>query len=90
MLQESAKGFLDTPGRLDEIIKIGEVKDGKQKFYIDTILINKILIQEAGVPAENIIDSEICSVCNSGKIHSRRAHGLNFGLGTALIQKNKM
>ena len=76
-------------GRLEEIIEKGEIKEGKQKFYIDTVLINKILLEEIGVVEENIVDSEICSVCNSNKIHSRRAVGLNFGLGMAIIQKNK-
>ena len=76
-------------GRLEEIIEKGEIKEGKQKFYIDTVLINKILLEEIGVVEENIVDSEICSVCNSNKIHSRRADGLNFGLGMAIIQKNK-
>jgi len=77
-------------GRLGEIIEKGEVKEGKQKFYIDTVLINKILLEEMGVIEENIIDSEICSVCNANKIHSRRADGLNFGLGMAIVQKNKI
>ena len=77
-------------GRLEEIIEKGEVKEGRQKFYIDTVLINKILLEEMGVVEENIIDPGICSVCNSNKIHSRRADGLNFGLGMAIIQKNKM
>jgi len=71
---------------LDDIIIKGNIKDGKQKYYIDTVLINKILLKEEGVLFENIIDSDICSICNSDKIHSRRAEGIEFGLGTALIQ----
>lgn len=73
-------------GKLDEIILIGEKKEGKQKYYIDTIIINKILLLEQGILPENIVDSGICSVCHSDKIHSRRADGVNFGLGCSLIE----
>ena len=34
---------------------------------------------------ENIIDSGICSVCNSDIIHSYRAEKEGYGLNTALI-----
>lgn len=71
--------------RLDEIIEKGEIKEGKQKYYIDTVLINKILLEEAGIPHKNIIDSGICSVCSSDKVHSKRAEGDYFGLGAAFI-----
>lgn len=72
-------------GKLEEIIQKGEVKNGKQKYYIDTILINKILLKEEGIIEKNIIDSQICSVCSCEKVHSRRAEGENFELGCALI-----
>ena len=70
--------------RLEDIIKIGEIKDGKQKYLIDNILINKLMLLEIGVNEENIIDSGICSVCSSEKIHSKRAEGDNFGLRSVL------
>lgn len=72
-------------GRLSEIIKVGEIKDGKQKYLVDTVLINKILLEEEGILPENIYDSNICSVCAAEKIHSRRADGLEFGVGSAII-----
>lgn len=71
--------------RLDEIIEVGGIKDGVQKYYIDTVLINKILMEEAGVLQENIIDSGVCSVCCSNIVHSKRAEGDYFGLGAAFI-----
>lgn len=74
--------------RLDEIIQRGKIKDGKQKYNIDSVLINKILLKDLRIKDENIVDSGICSVCDSDKIHSRRADGLDFGLGTAIIQLN--
>lgn len=73
--------------KLEEIISVGEIKEGTQRYFIDNILINKILLVEAGIKEENIFDSNICSVCHSDLIHSRRADGAeNFGLGTALIK----
>ena len=72
-------------GRLDEIITVGEVKDGVQKYLVDTVLINKILLKDMGVLEENILDSGICSMCHSDKIHSRRADGEGFQLGSLII-----
>ena len=73
-------------GKLDEFIFKGEIKDGKQKYYIDTVMINKIIFRdECGIKAKNIIDSNICSVCHSDKVHSYRAEGKDFKLATAVI-----
>jgi len=71
--------------RLDEIITLGEVKDGVQKYNIDTILINRILLKELGIKDENIIDCGICSFCEGDKVHSARNEGKNFKRGTAII-----
>lgn len=61
----------------------GEIAD---KWVIDTVLINKIMLSECGLLSENIIDSGICSVCNSKVIHSCRADGKDsFGLNSAMI-----
>lgn len=75
-------------GNLNEIIVKGELKENKQKYYIDTVLINKILLKNEGVLEKNIVDSNICSVCSKDKIHSRRAEGEDFELGCALIAIN--
>ena len=65
---------------LDDIItKTGD------KWHIDTILINRIILNQMGLLKENIIDSGICSVCNKDIIHSFRAEGENYGLNTAII-----
>ena len=71
--------------RLEEIIEVGEIKDGKTKYMIDTVLINQILLEDLGVKKSNIIDCEICSSCNQDKIHSARAEGENFKRATAVI-----
>ena len=68
---------------LRQIDKIIEQKN--DKWNIDTILINRIILREAGLLDENIIDSGICSVCNKDIIHSFRAEGPSYGLSTAII-----
>ena len=58
----------------------------EDRWAIDTVEINKILLKQAGLKEENIIDSGICSVCNSDQIHSFRVEGPGYGLGTAIIE----
>jgi len=71
--------------RLEDIIEIGEIKKGKTKYMIDTILINKILFKQLGIKDENVIDCGICSVCNSDRIYSARVQGEGFRRATAVI-----
>ena len=73
-------------------IKASEDPDGfilkssqNNKYYIDTIEINRLILKNAGLKPENIIDSGICSVCNKDLIHSYRAHGENSGRATLII-----
>lgn len=71
--------------KTDEFIEKGKIIDGKQKYFIDTVMINKILFKELGLKDNNIIDCNICSVCNSEKINSYRVEGKEFKLATAII-----
>lgn len=57
-----------------------------QKWNIDTVKINQILLQREGLKPENIIDSKICSVCHSETIHSYRVEKQGYGLNTAIIE----
>ena len=52
----------------EEIVE--ECNNGKYK--IDTIIINKIMLKEAGLKEENIIDSKVCTVCNHKLMYSYR------------------
>ncbi|MCI8444574.1 MAG: peptidoglycan editing factor PgeF [Clostridia bacterium] len=63
-----------------------EEKIPNQKWNIDTVFINQILLEKEGLKKENIIDSGICSVCHSNQIHSYRVEKEGYGLNTALIQ----
>ena len=71
----------------NESYKVYEKKN--DKWLIDTILINRLMLKKAGLKEENIIDSGICSVCNKDLIHSYRAHGKNAGRATLLISLAK-
>lgn len=71
--------------RTEEFIEKGKLVDGNQKYMIDTVLINRILLTDLGVKDEHIIDCDICSVCNSNKINSYRVEGKDFRLATAII-----
>ena len=68
---------------LKEII---EEKVPSKKCFIDTVLINKIILEREGLKKENIIDSKICTMCNPGMLHSYRVERENYGLNTALIE----
>ena len=63
-----------------------EEKIENTKWHIDTVLINKIMLQKEGLEPENIIDSGICSVCHSDSIHSYRIEKKNYNTETAVIE----
>ena len=68
---------------IDEMIK---ETIPNQKWNIDTVKINQIILQKEGLKPENIIDSNICSVCHSELVHSYRVEKQGYGLNTALIE----
>ena len=70
---------------LYNINEIIEEKITNSKWNIDTVQINKIILQEAGLKPQNIIDSKICSVCNKELIHSYRVEKEGYGVETAVI-----
>ena len=57
---------------LKEIDEIIVPVDGEERWSIDTVKINEIILEQAGLKKANIIDCGICSVCNSDLIHSFR------------------
>ena len=57
---------------------------GKQ-YRIDNNLLLELLLKDNGILEKNIINSEICTVCNSDDFHSRRAEGENFQKGGGLM-----
>ena len=71
----------------DQLCDIIQEKIPNEKWNIDTVLINKIILQKAGLKEENIVDSGICSVCHSDLIHSFRVEKQGYGLCAAFIEK---
>lgn len=70
---------------ISEIIETGIKIDGVQKYNIDTTLINRLMLREAGLQEQNIIDCGICTVCNSNEFHSYRVDKEASGRNGAFI-----
>ena len=77
--------FLNNFNDIDEFIKLGDIKEDKQKYYIDTIGINKKELINLGVLEKNIYLSNICTKCSSDTYYSYRAHGQDSGRNVTLV-----
>lgn len=84
-VKELCERIFDFTGRTKEFIKKGDIVTGVQKYNIDTVLINKILLLNLGLKEKNIIDSGLCSVCNKDKIESVRVDKEKAKRATAII-----
>lgn len=62
---------------------VEELENGKYK--IDTALINKIMLEETGIEEKNIIDCEICTVCNNKIMHSYRVQKEEAGRNASIM-----
>ena len=81
--------FMDIEEKQEKTIELTDFIEEKienMKWNIDTVLINKILLQKEGLKPENIIDSGICSVCHSDIIHSYRIEKKEYKTETATIE----
>lgn len=83
--EDVSKLFYNEFSDFNNINEIITKQKCKEKWNIDTVLINRMLLNENGLKDENIIDCEICSVCNKNLIHSFRVEGKSYGLETAII-----
>lgn len=84
-VMQTFKNEFEYTGRISDIIETGRKVDGVQKYNVDTTLINKIILKEAGLQDVNIIDSNICTVCNSDLFHSYRVDQEKSGRNGAFI-----
>lgn len=69
--------------KIDEIIEYNEENN---RYYIDTAEINKQCLLNIGLKKENIIDSNICTVCNSDICHSFRVEKDLSGRSVTIIE----
>lgn len=70
---------------IDDCIRLGDIKEGKQKYYIDTIKINRKELCKLGILEDNIYLSNVCTKCSSDKYYSYRAHGMDSGRNVTLV-----
>lgn len=77
--------FYNTFSYMKDIDKIISYKKETNTYFIDTVQINKNQLLEEGLAETNIIDSKICSFCNSNIIYSYRKEGEKAGRNTAII-----
>lgn len=70
---------------LKDIEEIISYNSESNKYYIDTATINKQILLNIGLKEENIIDSNICTVCNSDICHSFRAEKELSGRAVTII-----
>lgn len=70
---------------IDKYIHIGEIKEDKQKYFIDTVSINIEVIKKIGILEDNIYNSNICTKCNNEKFHSHRGDSITDGRNIAFI-----
>ena len=73
---------------LDNINEIITYNEKTDKYYIDTAKINKQILLNIGLKEENIIDSNICTVCNYDICHSYRAEKELSGSAVLIIYLN--
>ena len=63
----------------NEIIEKTDLFNQKGVQYkIDTVLVNKLMLKEMGILSKNIIDSELCTMCEKDKFFSYRISGKNY------------
>lgn len=79
------KKVFEYTNRLDEVIESKINSEGVKKYYIDTVKINRMMLEKVGLKPENIIESKICTVCNNKEFHSYRADKEKSGRNTAII-----
>lgn len=84
--EDVEKLFYNEFKNLENIDEIITKIPNTDKWYIDTVKINIEILQQIGLKKENIIDSGICTVCNSELMHSYRVEKEKFGLNTAIIE----
>lgn len=73
VVEQFRNEFQDIP--IEQWLKKGRVEQGKQKYQIDTIMLNRKMLEKIGLKPEHIIDSGICTVCQQEQFHSYRAKG---------------
>ena len=83
--EDVKKLFYNKFKHLKDIEELISYNGESNKYYIDTAKINKEILLNIGLKGENIIDSNICTVCNSDICHSYRAEKDLSGRAVTII-----
>lgn len=79
------EAFSDMKEVMEECIIKKDIIGGTQKYHIDTTKINIEMLKQEGLKEQNIIDSGICTVCESKYFHSYRTDKEQSGRNGAII-----
>lgn len=77
--------FYNFNQKYDIITRTDKFNEKGIQYAIDAVLVNKLILIESGLLEKNVIDSQICTVCESDKFHSRRVEGINYELNTGIM-----
>lgn len=61
------------------------LNNNNEKYLIDTVLINRLLLTNLGLKDSNIIDSKICTACNTDIFHSYRIEKEQAGRNLSIM-----
>ena len=78
--------FYENFKNLDCLEQIISYNNRSKKYCINTTKINQQILQNIGLKKENIIDSNICTVCNADICHSFRAEKEESGRSVSIIE----
>lgn len=69
--------FVNNFENMMDFVSLGEIKEGKQKYFIDTIGLNRRVMIEQGLLDSNIFTADQCTKCNCDKYYSYRGEHSN-------------
>lgn len=76
-VEDDVKRVFEKVFRDNQIIVASGIVNGKNKYHIDAVRAITEMLIDCGLKKENIVDSGICTVCNSGILHSYRSEKEN-------------
>ena len=76
------------PGHVEELLMENEGIGSFRKYQLDLWAANRIVLEEAGVPGENIHVTDICTCCNPDLLFSHRVHNQARGNNTGFLMLN--
>ncbi len=76
------------PSHAEELLMEKEGSGSSGKYQLDLWAANRIVLEEAGVPGENIHVTDICTCCNPDLLFSHRVHSNARGNNAGLLMLN--